>query len=257
LRYIKGLHQKSAEALVKARNNAPFASISDLVFRVPALSARDMLQLARSGALNHIGGNGGEQTLHRRDALWQAQKATRWTGPLFESLIDTDIRSPLDPMTTEERLVADYGCTGLTVDHHPLHYRRAILTSMGAKTANELLNMPDKANVSVGGCIIARQRPGTAQGFIFLSLEDETGISNIIIDPDLYAKYTLTVLHERFVLVKGILQNQDGVVHVKAKHIEPLQTAFSRHTDNARSSFISATHHTGTFEPMIPSHDFH
>ena len=258
LRYIKGFNQKTAEALVVARNNAAFASISDLVFRVPALSARDMLQLARAGALNHIGGNG-EQTLHRRDALWQAQKATRWAGPLFESLIDTNGRSPLEQMTTEERQVADYGCTGLTVDHHPLHYRRAILTSMRVKTANELLNMPDKANVSVAGCIIARQRPGTAQGFIFLSLEDESGISNIIIDPDLYTKYTLTVLYERFVLVKGILQNQDGVVHVKAKHIEPLRTIFSRHTDNPRSSFPSIAHHTetGCFEPEIPSHDFH
>ena len=263
LRYIKGLNRTTAEALVQTRKNAPFASISDLAFRVPALSARDLLRLARAGALNRIGGSG-EQTLHRRDALWQAQKAAQSVGPLFELLIDTDARSPLERMTTEERLVADYGCTGLTVDYHPLHYRRPALKRMRVKTANELLNMHDKATVSVAGCIIARQRPGTAQGFIFLSLEDETGISNIIIDPDLYTKYTLTVLHERFVLVKGILQNQEGVVHVKAKHIEPLRTAFFEHTQNRSPSSSKIAPYsaadevrTSSFEPEIPSHDFH
>jgi error-prone DNA polymerase len=262
LRYIKGLNQKTAEALLEARNRAPFASISDLAFRVPALSARDLLRLARAGALNRIGGNG-EQTLHRRDALWQAQKAVQSVGPLFEWLVDTDTRSPLEQMTTEERLVADYGCTGLTVDYHPLHYRRATLTGMRVKTANELLGMCDKANVSVAGCVIARQRPGTAHGFIFLSLEDETGISNIIIDPDLYTKYTLTVLHERFVLVKGVLQNQEGVVHVKAKHIEALRSAFFEHGQNQRalppklSPHSAAPDSQAALEPEIPSHDFH
>ena len=166
-------------------------------------------------------------------------------------------------MTTEERLVADYGCTGLTVDYHPLHYRRPVLKRMHVKAASELLAMHDKVNVSVAGCVIARQRPGTAQGFIFLSLEDETGISNIIIDPDLYTKYTLTVLHERFVLVKGVLQNQEGVVHVKAKHIESLRTAFE-HAQNHYTSQLQSSPHsatadvsTNTLEPEIPSHDFH
>jgi error-prone DNA polymerase len=262
LRYIKGLNKKTAEALLHARKSAPFVSISDLAFRVPAVSARDLLRFARSGALNRIGGNG-EQTLHRRDALWQAQKAAQFVGPLFEWLVDTDTRSPLEQMTTEERLIADYGCTGLTVDYHPLHYKRPALTRMRVKAANELLNIHNNANVSVAGCVIARQRPGTAQGFIFLSLEDETGISNIIIDPDLYTKYTLTVLHERFVLVKGVLQNQEGVVHVKARHIEPLRSAFFEHTQDHRPSqpnpspHSAAALHISSIEPEIPSHDFH
>ncbi len=133
---------------------------------------------------------------------------------------------------------------------------------MRVKPASELLKMHDKANVSVAGCVIARQRPGTAQGFIFLSLEDETGISNIIIDPDLYTKCTLTVLHERFVLVKGVLQNQEGVVHVKARHIEPLRTAFE-HTHNPPPSSpmipsrSAAAEAQTNLEPKIPSHDFH
>jgi error-prone DNA polymerase len=160
-------------------------------------------------------------------------------------------------------LIADYGCTGLTVDYHPLHYKRPALTRMRVKAANELLNIHNNANVSVAGCVIARQRPGTAQGFIFLSLEDETGISNIIIDPDLYTKYTLTVLHERFVLVKGVLQNQEGVVHVKARHIEPLRSAFFEHTQDHRPSqpnpspHSAAALHISSIEPEIPSHDFH
>src|SRR5262249_32671556 len=146
--------------------------------------------------------------------------------------------------------------------YHPLHYRRPALTRMRVKAANELLNIHNNANISVAGCVIARQRPGTAQGFIFLSLEDETGISNIIIDPDLYTKYTLTVLHERFVLVKGVLQNQEGVVHVKARHIEALRTAFER-TQNylpsppQLSSNSAVDMQTSSIEPEIPSHDFH
>jgi error-prone DNA polymerase len=135
-------------------------------------------------------------------------------------------------MKTEERLIADYAGTGLSVDHHPLFYRRKQLQRAGIKTARELASMSDGDPVKVAGCVIARQRPGTAHGFIFLSLEDESGISSAIITPDLYAESTMTVLHERFVLITGILQNKDKVIHIRAQAIQPLtapQIAIASH----------------------------
>src|SRR5258708_31909124 len=162
--------------------------------------------LAKIGALNNIGKESGV-TLHRRDALWQAQKAVQPAGAMFKDLSEADSASPLERMTTEERLVADYRGTGVTVDRHPLFYRREELRAMGARTARELAGIGDGEKVRVAGCVIARQRPGTARGFIFMSLEDETGIPNVIITPDFYAANTLAVLAEPFFLPHGNLHN--------------------------------------------------
>ena len=124
--------------------------------------------------------------------------------------------SPLHQMTTEERLIADYSGTGLTVDKHPMHHRRRELQDKGILTAQELKSCKDGEYVRTAGCVIARQRPGTAKGFIFLSMEDETGIANVIVTPDLYERDRLIVTRSKFLAVAGQLQNQDGVVHVKA-----------------------------------------
>jgi len=126
-------------------------------------------------------------------------------------------------MDTTERLVADYGGTGLSVDRHPLFYRREELRKTGFKTAGELSQMRDGENVRIAAQVITRQRPQTAHGFIFLSLEDETGIANAIITPAFYAENTTTVLHELFVCIDGVLQNKDNVVHVRAEKITPLE----------------------------------
>ena len=130
--------------------------------------------------------------------------------------------SPLQQMTTEERLSADYSGTGLTVGQHPLFYRRQELHKRKVLTAQDLRAGKDGETVRSAGCVIARQRPGTAKGFIFLSMEDETGIANVIITPDLYERERLVVTRSKFVLVEGALQNQDGVIHIKARRIEPL-----------------------------------
>ncbi len=128
-------------------------------------------------------------------------------------------------MQTEERLVADFAGTGLSIDHHPLAYRRHDLRAAGILSAKELLNGTDGRRVTAAGCVIARQRPGTALGFIFLSMEDETGIANVIIHPDLYDRDRILITREKFLLVTGKLQNQDGVVHVKADVVTPLRAA--------------------------------
>jgi len=221
-RYVRSLQQSAAEALVRARHQSPFASVEDLAHRVPQLTRDNLAILATIGALNHLSP---EAKLHRRDALWQVEKAVRRTGPLLEGIKDFDEASPLRPMNVEERLVADYHGTGLTTGHHPMAYRREALRAQGVKSAIELRALPHGKPATTAGCVITRQRPGTAKGIIFMTLEDETGTSRIIISPDFYDQNRMAVLNERFVLVSGIVQNQDSIVHLKARSIQPLSVS--------------------------------
>ena len=222
LGYAKGLRRQSADAVVASRRQqGPFRSADDLAARVPSLNRKEFTLLARIGALNKLDG-----IEHRRDALWQVERAGKLEGPLFrhnsESLRDDSESLPLRQMDTAERLVADYAGTGLTVGKHPMHYRRAGLRCQRVLSAQELKVSNDGEFVRTAGCIIARQRPGTAKGFIFLSMEDETGIANVIVTPDLYEQERLLVTRSKFLLVEGPLQNQDGVIHVKATRLMAL-----------------------------------
>src|SRR6185312_15694597 len=126
---------------------------------------------------------------HRRDALWQVERAGKPEGPLLaqqsEWLTEEDSFFPLEQMSVGERLVADYAGTGLTVGRHPMYFRRHALRRRHVLSARELTFCKDGEVVRTAGCIIARQRPGTAKGFVFLSMEDETGIANVIVTPDL------------------------------------------------------------------------
>jgi error-prone DNA polymerase len=220
LRYVRGLQQEAGEALVRARAQMPFTSTEDLARRVPQLSRANLAMLARIGALNRISA---ETQLHRRDALWQIEKAARPVGPLLQDVVEPDTPSPLYRMDIEERLIADYHGTGMTVGPHPMSYRRTTLRNLGICSAADLHQLPHGRPAVVAGCVITRQRPGTAKGLIFLTLEDETGNANVIVAPDLYSSDPMVVLHERFIKVKGTVQNQDGIVHLKAQKIQPLQ----------------------------------
>jgi error-prone DNA polymerase len=220
LRYVRGLHLATAKALMQERKRCRFTSTEDLALRVPQLSRANLAMLARIGALNHINPN---TEMHRRDALWQIEKAARKAGPLLETVVEADTASPLHQMEVEERLVADYNGTGMTVGPHPMAYQRSALRRMGILSAAELRESPHGKQAVVAGSVITRQRPGTAKGLIFITLEDETGNSNIIVMPDLYSSNPLVVLHERFLQVKGVVQNQDGIVHLKAQKIMPLK----------------------------------
>jgi error-prone DNA polymerase len=218
LMYARGLRQEVGEALVKSRTESGlFRSADDLTLRVPLLQRKELTLLARIGAMNSLNGID-----HRRDAVWQVEEAVRPVGPLLKQHREQQVSSPLRQMSTDERLTADYSGTGLTVGKHPLHYRRQELKAMKVLTSSELRNYQDGEYVRTAGCVIARQRPGTAKGFIFLSMEDETGIANVIITPDLYERERVVVTRSKFVLVEGALQNQDGVVHIKARRIQPL-----------------------------------
>jgi error-prone DNA polymerase len=219
-RYVRGLRQVIAERIVACRREHAFASIADLAKRVPELSKSDLQMLATVGALNGISTSGPK--LHRRDALWQIQKYCSRVPRMLEQLIEDDETSPLAPMTTDERLVADYHSTGATIGPHPMAYRRKELRKIGIVSAAELKRLPNNQPVIAAGAVITRQRPGTAKGLIFLTLEDETGHANVIVMPDVYTADPMVVVHERFIRVEGKVQNQEGVVHVKAAKITPL-----------------------------------
>ncbi|MFB3828609.1 MAG: DNA polymerase III subunit alpha [Bryobacteraceae bacterium] len=212
LRYVRGLRQEAGEAIVRAR---PFSGIEDLARRVPELRKDEMDMLAAVGALNPL------KNLHRREALWQAGRAERAAGPLLDMLEDPE-PSPLAPMNAEERLAADFHGTGVTVGKHPMAYRREEMRARGVTPAAALAGMRHGQAVRVAGSVIVRQRPGTAKGFVFLSMEDETGVLNVIVTPALFERYRLLLVGEPFLFVEGTLQNVDNVVSVKAARLEPL-----------------------------------
>jgi error-prone DNA polymerase len=221
-----------------------FKSIDDLVNRT-GIRREELQTLADIGALASFG-------YDRREALWQVEKSVRPAGQLFdaaeagyaEQSILASAKSgeraeadgqggpnpqsqgeqqcPLPPMSAEDRLVADYAGTHLTIGPHPMAMRRPELAMRGVLRAVDLPRARDGRRIRVAGAVITRQRPGTAKGFVFLTLEDETGISNIIIRPDLFDRERFKILDEPFLLVDGIMQNQDGVMSVKAERLHAL-----------------------------------
>jgi error-prone DNA polymerase len=228
-----------------------FASLDELVTRV-GLRRDEVVTLADIGALNSFG-------YDRRAALWQAERVVRPAGELFtessnaeldspaqgwtdpssdlalaqaiaedgnrhrdESPGEDDAVCPLRPMTEAERLVADYAGTGLTVGRHPMALRRHELAMRGVMRAIDVRTARQGRMVRVAGMVITRQRPGTAKGFVFLTLEDETGIANIIVRPDLFARDRAVIVEEPFLLVEGALQNQDGVTSIRAELVQGL-----------------------------------
>jgi error-prone DNA polymerase len=240
LRYVKGLREEAGREIVRQRNVQVFHSIDDLKLRVPALQKSELTALAEIGALNFVGSKPG---FHRRDALWQIERVSRRTGPLLETCEEpkkseiissehSSFGSPLQPMTAEDRLVADFRNTGMTVGPHPLSYHREQFKREGILSAMDLQRLSDGVFVRVAGSVIARQRPGTAKGFVFLSLEDETGISNAIITPQIFQRDHVTIVHQQFLLIEGRLQNQDNVISVKAERIRPLSVTRAETTSH-------------------------
>jgi error-prone DNA polymerase len=221
-RYVKGLRQEIGDAITSAREAAgPFASEYELKRRVPSIRKHELTLLAKAGAFNWTG-----EKHDRRTALWRAERAGQDVGPLFANIPDAfeiDLSAPLVSMAVNDRMVADFFITGFTLGPHPMALQRAQLDKLGVMRAAELKGVPDGTFVRIAGAVIARQRPGTASGFIFLSNEDETGISNAIIHPKLYEQNRATVTRKRFLLVEGVLQNQDGVINVLASAVQVVE----------------------------------
>ena len=245
---VKGLREEAGRAIVRARSEQPFSSLDDLHLRVPELRRDELRKLAAVGALNFIQATSpdskfqipnskaepqAKQTLdlgpwtldkqpNRRDALWQVERVAKDPGPLYKKL-EEGAESPLNPMTLNERLNADLRGTGITIGRHPMAHQRAWLDTKKVTRAGDLKGLRNGAWVKVAGWVIVRQRPGTAKGFVFLSMEDETGIANIIVTPQLFETNRRALVNYPFLLIEGVLQHQDNVVSVKARQVEPLQ----------------------------------
>jgi error-prone DNA polymerase len=221
MRQVKHLREEAAQAIVRARNSGDFVSIEDVVQQVPELRRDELMRLAEAGALNWIT----SPSSHRRTALWEASRAARPSGPLFTPEISVaGTGSPLAAMNHQERLSADFRRTGLTIGPHPMAYQRSSLHSQGVSTAAELHRIPQGRQTRIAGCVICRQRPGTAKGFVFLSLEDETGIANAIVPPALFGQERMVLTQEPFLVVEGKLEKQDQVILVQAEQVWPLPT---------------------------------
>ncbi len=242
---VNGLRQEHVNELVRQREDRQFESLDDFKRRVP-LSKDELRTLAELGALNCF-------AEHRRAAMWEVEEKIhndlltyngchpgRSEGPplrSFDHTVDQECStilcevlrsargdgpksSPLAPMTLPERVRADYETMNLTTGPHPMKLLRENLLNVWR--AADLIHTRHGTTVQIAGNVICRQRPGTAKGFVFISLEDETGVSNAIVEPDLFERFRLLITEEAFLLIEGEVQNSDGVVLIKTRDIRPL-----------------------------------
>jgi error-prone DNA polymerase len=209
---VNGLRQEHAEMLLHERARAAFESVDDFKRRVD-LTKDEQRTLAELGALNAL-------AEHRREAMWRVEEQPAEALFVVARSVDSASHSPLAPMTMPERVQADYETMNLTTGPHPMRLLREQLTNVWR--AIDLAQARNGATVEIAGNVICRQRPGTAKGFVFISLEDETGVSNAIVTPDLFEKQRLLITEEPFLSIEGEVQNSDGVVLIKARRIAAL-----------------------------------
>ncbi len=225
---VNGLRQEHGEQIEHERKDRGFQSLDDFKRRVP-LSKDELRTLAELGALNC-------SSKHRRAAMWEAEQTIHDdlltpsravaafvsnAEPQKQALgTSASTTTPLAPMTLPERVRADYDTMNLTTGPHPMKLLRESLPNIWR--AIDLVHARHGSIVQIAGNVICRQRPGTAKGFVFISLEDETGVSNAIVDPDLFEDFRLVITEEAFLLIEGEVQNSDNVVLIKARQIRAL-----------------------------------
>jgi error-prone DNA polymerase len=223
---VNGLRQEHGEQIESARQDRQFASLEDFKRRL-SVSKEELRTLAELGALNCF-------AKHRRSAMWKVEEAVHDdlldrnvvealvpSACLDSSVLDTSTATtPLLRMTVQERVTADYRTMNLTAGPHPMKLLRDKLPNIWR--AIDLKNAKHGSTIQIAGNVICRQRPGTAKGFVFVSLEDETGVSNAIVDPDLFEKYRLLITEEDFLVIEGEVQNSENIVLIKTREIKPL-----------------------------------
>jgi error-prone DNA polymerase len=219
LHAIRGLPRAVGDAILSARRDGPFASIGDLARRA-GLSRAWLARLAEAGAL-------GALVADRRDALWRALAlaAPGEDGDLFAGLAPPEPEASLPPASAAEDVSADFATTGLSVRGHPMALIRPTLASGRIRSARELARLPDRAPVEVAGLVIVRQRPETASGIVFVSLEDETGIANLVVMPDVYERFRPVVRGAPFLVARGRVERNGMVVNVRVDSLAPLALA--------------------------------
>ncbi len=209
---IHGLKRESLARMMQARGEAPFASLADFLRRTK-FSEVERRALASVGALNALAGN-------RRQALWEMSRQDL-EDDLFAGAFAPDVSAELlTPMPILERLRHDFALMGMTVGDHPMKHLRGCFPDLWR--ADELALAKDGDRVRIGGSVICRQRPGTAKGVVFVSLEDESGVANAVLYPKLFEARRLVVTQNAALVIEGKVQDRDGVIHVVAERIEPL-----------------------------------
>ncbi len=212
LRYVRGLKQESGLRIEEQAAREPFRSVDDLLRRCQ-LGESEMTALAEAGALAGFG-------LSRRQALWQVAWTARDAGPLLGE--QPSSRSPLAEMSRVEETVADYHATGVTVGAHPLAYFRPRLRRYGAVKMAELARLPTGRRVRIAGSVIVRQRPGTAKGVLFVTLEDESGMAQAIVRPEQLQEHRAVIVGSPGLMIEGRLQKKDGSLSIQAERFWPL-----------------------------------
>jgi error-prone DNA polymerase len=212
LRMVIGLSREGAERIAEAREQRPFESVEDLAAR-GALDKRDLKCLAAAGALAALAG-------HRRLAYWNVAGIEQATPLALASCYE--MQPELPPLTEGENLAADYASFGLTLGRHPLALLRGDLRAQRLVTASELRSLPHGRLTRAAGLVISRQRPGTASGVTFMTLEDETGSINVVVWRDLAEKQRREFLGSHLLAVYGVLERQGEVTHLIAGHLKDL-----------------------------------
>ncbi|MGA3230093.1 MAG: error-prone DNA polymerase [Candidatus Binatus sp.] len=215
LRYVTGLREEIALRIESERARRQFDSIADLTARVGP-NRREIDALAYAGAFAAFG-------LARRDAMWNAAAVERDPKSLLAGAQPRDSEVPLATMAPIDETLADYAATGLTTGPHLMTYLRGDLSARGILSADDLTRARHQSWVKTAGVVIVRQRPGTAKGFLFITLEDETGIANLIVTPDLFQKNRLLLRSAGILLAEGVLQAVDGVTAIRARRFEEIK----------------------------------
>jgi error-prone DNA polymerase len=217
LRFASGLRRETGSAIEVERNVAAFTSVADLTKRV-AFRRDEIDALAELGAFASID----RSARSRRAALWQVAALERNPDSLFAGLPPDETTSPLPEMSPFEETLTDYRHSGLTTGPQILSHLRATLRERGILSSADLKNVPDGRRVKTAGQVIVRQRPRSAKGFCFLTLEDETGTSNAILTPQMFRRFRIPLHGSSIVQIEGPIQNQEGVIHVRVQHLEGL-----------------------------------
>jgi error-prone DNA polymerase len=217
LRYVTGLRAEAGRAIAAERRRAPFASAADLAARVP-LRQSELAALAELGALASVD----PAAASRRSALWQVAAIERDPRSLFAGQPPPAGPSPLTEMTPLEETLADYRASGLSAGPHVMTHLRPGLRARGVLSARELRAAPNGSRVRVVGHVIVRQRPGSAKGFCFLTLEDETGTANAVLTPDVFDRFRGELHASPILEVSGPVQNVEDVIHVRVRELRPI-----------------------------------
>jgi error-prone DNA polymerase len=228
-RMLNGFSSAQAERIVQARGERAFVSPEDFTRRT-GLSRAVGTRLAKAGAFASLG-------LDRRGALWHALGQQAKELPLFdrlESELPCDPPPELPKMTPAQEVLADYRTTGLSLSAHPLQFLRKGLEQLGVVPASQLKTWPNGKPVRVAGIVLVRQRPGTAKGITFVTLEDETGTSNLIVRPDVWQRYRQAALGAKILLAHGRLQREGLVIHVLVTRLENLSGRMEELTSQSR-----------------------